>query len=121
MTVDSETFGSKSSEAQDKPYGGLLGDSVTLRVVEELVADPDTVFGPTDLAELTDSSPPAVRKVLNDLVELKFVRLANKNPKRPVYSVVKSAKRFIALELLAYARLDDLEGTKFFEDRLSEK
>lgn len=120
MAEDKEALDSISGEAQNKPYGGLLGDSVTLRVVEEIVADPNTVFSPTDLAELTDSSAPAVRKVLNDLLTLKFIKLANRNPKRPVYSVVKSTKRFLALELLAYARLDDREGTTFFDERLKE-
>ncbi len=120
MVPDSGAYIPKPHESEDKPYGGLLGDSVTLRVVEEMVADPDTVYAPTDLAELTDSSPPAVRKVLNELARLRLVRLANKNRKRPVYILDKSNKRFFALELLAYARLDDREGTTFFEDRLRE-
>ena len=120
MTYVSVADDTSPNEFPGKPYGGLLGDSVALRVVEELVADPDTVYAPTDLAELTDASPPAVRKVLNELVELRFVMLANKNPKRPIYRVAKSANRFLALELLAYARLDDREGTTLFQDRIRE-
>lgn len=95
----------------DSPFGGILGNNVIVRIVEELIADPESVYSPTDLSELTSSSAPQVRKSIERLLKAGFVKPANRSEKRPVYKVDTSTNKFVALTLLAYAAIDDKEKT----------
>ncbi|MDP2796068.1 MAG: hypothetical protein Q8N94_00975 [Methanoregula sp.] len=92
-------------EFSDVPYSGIFGDTVIARVVEEIIADPNSVYRPKDLEELTENSPPSIREALATLT--KFGLLKSSGGKHPAYVVDKSKKTFVALTLLAYAALDD--------------
>ena len=92
-------------EFSDVPYAGLFGDTVIARVVEEIIADPHSMYRPKELEELTESSPPRVREALVTLT--KFGLLKSSGGKHPAYVVDMSRKTFVALTLLAYAVLDD--------------
>lgn len=96
-----------AEELTDVPYGGLFGDTVLARVVEEIIADPHSSYRPKDLEELAGASAPSIRDALATLTRLDLLK-ASKD-KHPVYIVNIKSKKFVALTLLAYASLDDRE------------
>ena len=93
----------------DIPYAGLFGDTVIARVVEEIIADPHSVYRSKDLEDLTEKSSPRIREALITLT--KYGLLKCHGGKHPSYTVDRSKKTFVALTLLAYARLDDQKGS----------
>jgi hypothetical protein len=95
----------------ERPYGGLFGDTVIAQVVEEIVADPHSDYRPKDLEDLTGASSPAVRKALSALTSLELLIKDASDSQHPVYRVNTKSKKFVALTLLAYAVLDDRDGT----------
>ncbi|WFN36694.1 hypothetical protein L1994_11235 [Methanomicrobium antiquum] len=94
----------------DEPYGGLFGDTVIAKVVEELVADPTMDYRPKYLEDITEKSE---RSIYNALKKLLLLGLIEKkgDEKHPVYRVRVESKKFAALSFLAYAMLDDRDGT----------
>ena len=105
--VKGTTSAGYDREFSDIPYAGLFGDTVIARVVEEIIADPQSAYRPRDLEELTGASAPSVRDALSTLARLGL--LASSGGKHPVYTVDRSQKTFVALTFLAYAVLDDRE------------
>jgi len=101
----------EETDYYEKPFGGLFGDAKIAKVVEELIADPDTLYSPTDLAELTESTAPTVRAALESLLAQKLIKKIKDDGVHPVYKVNKNSKKFIALSLLAFAVKDDVDGT----------
>jgi DNA-binding IclR family transcriptional regulator len=95
----------------NKPYGGLFGSSVVAQVVEEIVSDPTMDYRPGYLEELTGASAPSIREALATLVDLGLLKKGNETGRHPVYRVNVASKKFAALSLLAYAILDDRDGT----------
>lgn len=95
----------------DEPYGGLFGDTVIAKVVEELVADPTMDYRPKYLEDITGKSE---RSIYNALKKLLLLGLIEKkgDEKHPVYRVRVESKKFAALSFLAYAMLDDRDGTQ---------
>jgi hypothetical protein len=114
----SKTFG--DNDSIEMPFGGLLGNSVIVRVLQELVADPTSTYSQSDLSKLTESSMPSVKDAIVRLEGIGLLRKTNKNKKHPSYVVVSRSKSFIALTLLAYAVLDDRQGSSIMEDAMSE-
>ncbi|MHB1811654.1 MAG: hypothetical protein ACYCPR_04490 [Thermoplasmataceae archaeon] len=102
------------------PFGGLLGNSVIVRVLQELVADPISTYSQSDLSNLTGSSMPSVKDAIVRLEKLGFVFKTNKNEHRPTYNVATRNKRFVALTLLAYATLDDRNGSSIMDVAMAE-
>lgn len=96
---------SDAEELTDMPYGGLFGDTILARVVEEIIADPHSSYRPKDLEDLIAASAPRIRDALATLTELGLLKVSE--GKHPVYTVNKRSKKFVALTLLAYASLDD--------------
>lgn len=94
-------------EWSDVPYGGLFGDTVLARVMEELIADPHSFYRNKDLEELTGCTSPSIRESLNTLKE--YGLITSSGGKHPIYSVNIRCNTFVALTLLAYAVLDDQE------------
>jgi DNA-binding transcriptional ArsR family regulator len=93
------------------PYGGLFGDSNLIKVLEQMIADPDLEYRPIDLEKLTKESAPTVRASLKALTSLGLLTKDETDSQHPVYRVNTESKRFIALTFLAYAVLDDKNGT----------
>lgn len=104
----------------DKPYGGLFGNTVIASVVEEVVADPHSLYRPKDLVELLDVSLPAISKALNTLTQLKLLEKDTSDRQHPVYRVNTRSKKFIALTFLAYGVLDDRDGSLFMDSAIEE-
>ena len=100
-------------EFSDIPYAGLFGDTVMARVVEEIVADPHSVYHMKDLEDCTGNSAPRIREALALLTKLGMLK--SSGGKHPAYTVDMSRKTFVALTLLAYAVLDDREGSDCME------
>jgi len=100
----------------DKPYGGLFGSSVLAQVVEEVVSDPTMEYRPGYLEELTGASAPSIREALATLVDLGLLVKGRETGRHPVYRVNEASKKFVALSLLAYAILDDRDGTDCMDE-----
>jgi len=94
----------------DEPYGGLFGDTVMAKVVEELVADPTMDYRPKYLVDITGKSEGSIQTVLKKLLKLKLIE-KKIDGKHPVYRVRVESKKFAALSFLAYSMLDDRDGT----------
>ncbi len=95
----------------DTPYGGLFGDTVIAHVVEEMVASPSVAYRPTDLQELTGKGETRVRSALATLIKLDLIVNVSDDPQHPRYRVKTHSKKFVALSFLAYAMLDDRDGS----------
>jgi hypothetical protein len=93
------------------PYDGLLGDSNIISVLEEIIADPTMEYRPIDLVSLTGETSPTVRKSLKALTSTGLLLKDRTDPRHPVYRVNIESKKYLALNLLAYAVLDDKLGT----------
>ena len=113
IPVKKESSRPAAREFSDIPYAGLFGDTVMARVVEEIVADPHSVYHPKDLEDLTGNSAPRIREALTQLTNLGLLK--SSGGKHPAYTVDMSKKTFVALTLLAYAVLDDREGSDCME------
>jgi len=93
------------------PYGGLFGESNLIKLIEQVIADPDIEYRPIDLEILTKESAPTVRASLKALTSLGLLEKDETDRQHPVYRVNIESKRYIALTFLAYAVLDDKNGT----------
>jgi len=100
----------------NKPYGGLFGSSVLAQVVEEIVSDPTMEYRPGYLEELTGASAPSIREALATLVDLGLLTKRRETGHHPLYRVNVASKKFTALSLLAYAVLDDRDGTDCMDE-----
>ncbi len=113
-----ETIDEKFHAVLDLPYGGLFGDTVAAAIIQEIIADPHSVYRPKDLQELTGKTAPSVRGVLKSLTSLGLLDVSG--PKTsPVYQVNTDSKKFVALTLLAYAMIDDWEKTNTLDTAIS--
>jgi hypothetical protein len=113
IPVKKENSGPAARIFSDIPYAGLFGDTVMARVVEEIVADPHSIYHLKDLEDLTGNSAPRIRDALTMLTKLGLLK--STGGKHPAYTVDMSKKTFVALTLLAYAVLDDREGSDCME------
>lgn len=95
----------------DAPYDGLFGNTVLAHVIEEFVASPSVVYRPKDLEELTEKSEPSIRSALSTLLRLGLIEKVSLDSQSPLYRVRVEAKKFVALSFLAYAMLDDRDGS----------
>lgn len=94
----------------DEPYGGLFGNTVIAKVVEELIADPTMDYRPKYLEDITGKSERSIYNALKKLLLLGLIERKG-NEKHPVYRVRVESKKFAALSFLAYAMLDDRDET----------
>ncbi|MGC9436274.1 MAG: hypothetical protein ACP5C4_09430 [Methanomicrobiales archaeon] len=94
----------------EEPYGGLFGGTVMASVVEEMVADPTMEYHPRYLEELTGKSGRSISDALKKLERLSLVERIERD--HAVYRVNVRSKKFVALTLLAYAMLDDRDGSE---------
>jgi hypothetical protein len=93
------------------PYDGLFGDSNIISVLEEVIADPSMEYRPIDLVSLTGETSPTVRKSLKMLTTAGLLLKDKTDRRHPIYRVNTKSKKYLALNLLAYAVLDDKLGT----------
>lgn len=94
----------------NEPYGGLFGRTVMANVVEEMVADPTMEYRPRYLEEVTGKSGRSISDALKRLERLRLVERIERD--HPVYRVNVRSKKFVALTLLAYAMIDDRDGSE---------
>lgn len=102
-----------------EPFGGLFGNGVLPRVLQQLVADPESDYHPNELAELTGSSGPAVRAALRTLRGIDFIANVGTSERRPIYRVAPDSRRLRALTFLAYAWSDDRDRTRAMDEAVS--
>lgn len=102
----------------DKPYGGLFGSSVIAKVVQEIVADPESEYRIRDISKLLNVSSTSVKNALKNLEELNLVFRKNRDLQRPIYIVNESSRTFTALNFLTYALDDDRDGTEFMNEEV---
>ncbi len=108
----------KQMESSRLPFGGLFGNTVLLRVIREITADPYREFRPKDLEVLAASSAPRIKFALEALVKQNLLENISSDPQRPVYRVNLASKRLMALTLLAYSVTDDRDGTACMQDAI---
>ena len=101
-------------------FTSILGNNVTLKVIQEFIADPDEPYSISYMHELTGSSKPAVKDAFNLLLNSKLIYQANKNDKRPLFKINKKSNRFVALTILSYAILDDNDRTDLMKAAIKE-
>ncbi len=102
----------------DNPYGGLFGDNARTRIIEEIIADPHRYYRPRYFEELTGASAPTVRKILNSLTKLGLLEKDTSDRQHPIYQVNLNSKKVTALTFLAYASLDDRDGSECMDDTI---
>lgn len=112
---DVELLPTADDQLVGSPFGGLLGNSVAVRVLNQIVADPYTVYTTHSLGNLAGATPPRVREALTHLAAIGFLLKDSNNPNRPLYRANPDSKRLIALTLLSYAVLDDHHSTSHFD------
>ncbi|MBE0516002.1 MAG: hypothetical protein IBX41_01245 [Methanophagales archaeon] len=103
----------------DKPYGGLFGNSVEVKVVEEIVADPYIEYRPKDLEDIIGASAPSIRRALSNLTALGLLIKDSSDAQHPVYRVNLESKKITALTFLAYAVVDDRDGLNCMDKAIS--
>lgn len=96
----------------DKPYGGLFGDNVQTKIIEEVVADPYRDYRPKYFEEMTGARAPTVRKALANLTNLGLLEKDVSDMQHPIYRLKLKSKKIIALTFLSYASIDDRDGTE---------
>lgn len=90
------------------PFGGLFGNSPQNRTILQVIADPFGSYTIEDLVTLTKSKPHQIKEALQTLTSLGIIEV---DKSKNEYKVITTSKRYIALNFLAYAVLDDREGT----------
>jgi hypothetical protein len=108
----------KRLEESKLPFGGLLGNSVHLRVLREIVADPWRDFKPKNLKLLTSASAPRIKDSLETLASLGLLKNVSDDQQRPVYKANLEDIRLTALTFLAYAATDARDGTNFMDEAI---
>ncbi|MEM2097107.1 MAG: hypothetical protein QXI70_02975 [Methanothrix sp.] len=108
------------SEYDLMPFGGLFGDTHLARILAQIIADPFDEYAPKDLEELAEVSSPTVRKDLKHLTRLGILIKDSRDRRHPVYRVNTQCKRYLALTLLAYAVIDDRNGTNCMDAVIAE-
>ena len=94
------------AEAMDYPFTGLFKTPLQAAILEEMVSDPTRVFTVGDLAHYLKCTPQGLREPLDVLTQIGIVRHDDSLRGRRFF-LNREAKRFVALELLAYACRDD--------------
>lgn len=103
-----------------KPYEGLFGDNVRVRIIVEIVANPYRYYRPKLFQEKTGASLPSIRKALNSLVDLGLLSRDSEDPQHPLYVPNLDSKKLLALTFLAYAFIDDRDGTGCLDDAIKD-
>lgn len=91
------------------PFGGLLGDTPRLRVIEELGATITTPQTADYFADLCGLSVIEADAILHDLVAAEYALQLETFPTE--YVINHMSHRAVAMTFLAYAVLDDAEHT----------
>lgn len=99
-----------------KPYAGLFGDNVQIRIVTEIVANPYRYYRPKLFQDKTGASLPSIRKALNSLVDMGLLFKDSDDPQHPLYVPNLDSKKLLALTFLAYGFIDDRDGTNCLDD-----
>jgi DNA-binding PadR family transcriptional regulator len=110
----------KLSEKKDNrlPFDGLLGDSIHLKVLANLIAEPCRQYRIVDIAEEIESNPGTVSRVMRTLEDLGFVEEVVPGAKHPVYRVNCESNKLMALTILALAIRDDRDGSELMNDTI---
>ncbi|MCK4734335.1 MAG: hypothetical protein KAT65_17910 [Methanophagales archaeon] len=104
----------------NRPYGGLFGNSVQINVVEEIVADPYSDYRPKDLEEIIGASAPSIRRALQNLTNLGLLIKDVGDAQHPVYRPNLDSNKIVALTFLAYAMIDDRDGSECMNTAISD-
>lgn len=101
-------------------FGGILGNSIIIKVINEFIADPDEPYSISYMHDLINASKPAIKDAFENLLKTGLIYISNKNYKRPLYKINKKSNEFIALTLLSYAVLDDTNKTDIMDNAIKE-
>lgn len=99
----------------NKPYGGLFGDNVQTKIVDEIIADPYRDYRPKYFEEMMEASEPTIRKALKSLTNLGLLKKDTSDKQHPIYRLNLHSKKVVALTFLSYASIDDREKSDCME------
>jgi hypothetical protein len=98
-------------EEMTMPFGGLLKDTIYNRVLAFITADPNSDFKVKEMAELVEGNRSKVGDALRDLEKQGILANISHDRRHPVYRPRQDSLRLRALVFLAYAVVDDRDGT----------
>jgi hypothetical protein len=115
MDEDFEVIESDLPEEMTMPFGGLLKDTIYNRVLAFIVADPNSDYRVKEMAELVGGNRSKVGDALRDLEKQGLLANISHDKRHPLYRPRHDSLRLRALVFLAYAVVDDREGTSLME------
>jgi hypothetical protein len=116
LSKDNTVKKSPNNEFVGQPFDGLLGDTIHLKVLARLIAEPCRQYRVVDVAEETESTSGTVSKIMRTLEGLRFVEEVVPGAKHPVYRVCCESNKLMALTILALAIRDDRDGSELMND-----
>jgi DNA-binding transcriptional regulator GbsR (MarR family) len=120
-------------KTSDKPFEGLLGNTVELRILERLIASPDLDFNVTELADMTHMSRGSCSKAVAKFLEWKMLTLSQTrggidyyqlNGEQPIVQAISTFNDALLIEmspeaLSALEEMDDNENEIVKDDAMS--
>jgi hypothetical protein len=120
MDDDREMLESDLPEEMTMPFGGLLKDTIYNRVLAFIVADPNSDYRVKEMAMLVGGNRSKVGDALRDLEKQGLLANVSHDKRHPLYRPRHDSLRLRALVFLAYAVVDDREGTSLMESSVME-
>ncbi len=102
----------------DMPYGGLFGNNIQIKIIEEIVADPYRSYQPKDFEEMTGAT--SIKKAFNNIIKLGLIKKEKTEDGEVVYKPNLGSKIITALTLLSYALIDDRDGTNIMDKTIED-
>lgn len=102
------------------PYGGLFGDNIQAKIIEEIVADPYCTYQPKDFEEITGATVQTIIKILNNLTMLKLLKKEITDDKNILYRPNIGSRKIVALTFLSYALIDDRDDSDIMDNSIKD-
>ena len=102
------------------PYGGLFGNNIQIKIIEEIVADPYHDYQPKDFEGMIGATAQSIKKALNNLSKLGLIKKEKSEDGSIIYKPNTQSKTIVALTLLSYASIDDRDGTNIMDKSIED-
>jgi DNA-binding transcriptional regulator GbsR (MarR family) len=85
-------------KTMNRPFEGILGNTIELRIVERLIASPNATFNPTDLAKMTGISRDSATKAIKKLNEWNVMSFVERRGNMDLYKLNSDEPMVVALK-----------------------
>lgn len=82
----------------NRPFEGILGNTIELRIVERLMASPNVEFNPTDLAKMTGISRDSATKAIKKLNEWNVMSFVERKGNMDLYTLNSEEPMVVSLK-----------------------